>query len=382
MKRISVLGATGSIGRNCLAVVAAQPEQFTVSYLTTFRNVPLLLEQARRFRPEAVAIFDEACVADAEANFRKIGVEVYAGFPGLLEISRRSVDIVVNALVGAIGLQPTLLALQKGQRVALANKETLVLGGGLVMEKARAAGAEIIPIDSEHSALLQCIAGEQPGAVKRIILTASGGPFLNHGGDFSKISIEEALAHPNWVMGPKITIDSATLMNKGLEVIEAFWLFDVQPEEIEVVIHPQSIIHSLVEFDDCSMKAQLGMPDMRVPIQYALTYPQRLPAAFPRLDLIQMRELTFEQPDLNKFRCLKLAFEALETGGAAAGVLNAANEEAVKLFLGKKIGFDRIPAIVESALEKCEYNSYSTVEELLQYDRSTREYVLANEWAT
>jgi len=380
MKRLSVLGSTGSIGTNCLQVVTAKKRQFDIRYLTTYRNADLLLQQAKQFQPDAVAIFDETIAARFEPKFRQIGVRVYAGFAGILEISRQSVDIVVNALVGAVGLEPTLYALQKGQRVALANKETLVLGGQLVMAKAKAIGAEIIPIDSEHSALLQCIVGETDNAVCKIILTASGGPFRNRSGSFRDITVDEALDHPNWVMGPKITVDSATLMNKGLEVIEAFWLFGIEASRIDVVTHPQSIIHSLVEFEDGSVKAQLGVPDMRIPIQYALSYPLRLPASFPRLNLTEVGCLTFEKPDFEKFRCLKLAFDALDTGGSATGVLNAANEEAVKLFLNREIGFDQIPIIIEKALARGESNGVATVEELLHTDQSTRRYVQDNSW--
>ncbi len=377
MKRLSVLGSTGSIGSNTLRVAAALRDQFEVAYLTTHRNARLLLQQVREFRPRAVAIFDETVASAHTVEFRKLGVEVYGGFPGLLEISRQQdVDIVVNALVGAIGLQPTLNALRKGRRVALANKETLVLGGKLVMQKASQVGAEIIPIDSEHSALLQCLAGEEANAVRKMVLTASGGPFRERAaGDFQNVTVDEALNHPNWDMGPKITIDSATLMNKGLEVIEAFWLFGLDISAIEVVVHPQSIIHSFVEFEDCSIKAQLGLPDMRVPIQYALTYPERRPAEFPRLDFTQLSELTFEQPDFEKFRCLDLAFQALRAGGAAPAVLNAANEEAVSLFLSRKIKFDQVPALVEDALTNCDYNSCSSVEDLLRYDTCAREHV-------
>ncbi len=378
MKRISILGSTGSIGTNCLNVVESQKGEFEVNYLTSYRNIQLLFEQANKFRPKAIAIFKEDKVTEYLPRFKEIGVEVYTGFAGILEISlKEDVDILVNALVGAVGLQPTLNAIRKNVRVALANKETLVIGGKFVMQKAQQEGAEIIPIDSEHSALLQCIAGEDSDKIKCVLLTASGGPFRElPGEDFSKVTVEQALDHPNWDMGSKITIDSATLMNKGLEVIEARWLFDLNATEIQVVVHPQSIIHSMVEFEDGSIKAQLGLPDMRIPIQYALTYPKRLPADFPRLDFRTLKELTFEQPNFEKFRCLKLSYEALETGGAAPAVLNAANEEAVNLFLSRKIGFDEIPQIVEKALTNCRFNSCDTVADLLQYDKLTRDYVL------
>ncbi|TDI87891.1 MAG: 1-deoxy-D-xylulose-5-phosphate reductoisomerase [Caldithrix sp.] len=378
MKRISILGSTGSIGTNCLNVIESQQGEFQVNYLTNYKNIQLLFEQAEKFRPNAVAIFENDKVAEYLPRFKKIGVEVYTGFEGILEVSRKEdVDILVNALVGAVGLQPTLNAIRKNVRIALANKETLVIGGRFVMEKARQEGAEIIPIDSEHSALLQCIAGEDSEKIKCVYLTASGGPFREFSSDdFSNVTVEQALNHPNWDMGQKVTIDSATLMNKGLEVIEAHWLFNLKPAEIQVVIHPQSIIHSMVEFADGSIKAQLGVPDMRIPIQYALTYPKRLSADFPRLDFLTLKELTFEQPDFEKFRCLKLSYQALETGGAAPAVLNAANEVAVNLFLTRKIGFEEIPQIVEKALTNCKFNNCDKVEDLLQYDKLTRDYVL------
>lgn len=378
MKRISILGSTGSIGTNCLNVIESQQGEFQVNYLTNYKNIQLLFEQAEKFRPNAVAIFENDKVAEYLPRFKKIGVEVYTGFEGILEVSRKEdVDILVNALVGAVGLQPTLNAIRKNVRIALANKETLVIGGRFVMEKARQEGAEIIPIDSEHSALLQCIAGEDSEKIKCVYLTASGGPFREFSSDdFSNVTVEQALNHPNWDMGQKVTIDSATLMNKGLEVIEAHWLFNLKPAEIQVVIHPQSIIHSMVEFADGSIKAQLGVPDMRIPIQYALTYPKRLSADFPRLDFLTLKELTFEQPNFEKFRCLKLSYQALETGGAAPAVLNAANEVAVNLFLTRKIGFEEIPQIVEKALTNCKFNNCDKVEDLLQYDKVTRDYVL------
>lgn len=378
MKRISLLGSTGSIGTNCLNVVERQKNEFVVNYLTSYKNIQLLFEQASKFHPKAVAIVKKEKVMKYLPRFKEIGVEVYTGFEGILEVSRKEdVDILVNALVGAVGLQPTLNAMRKNVRIALANKETLVIGGKFVMEKAQKEGVEVIPIDSEHSALLQCIAGEDTEKIECVFLTASGGPFREFSSeDFSNVTIEQALDHPNWDMGPKVTIDSATLMNKGLEVMEAHWLFDLKPAEIQVVIHPQSIIHSMVEFADGSIKAQLGVPDMCIPIQYALTYPKRLSADFPRLDFRTLKELTFEQPNFKKFRCLKLAYEALETGGAAPAVLNAANEEAVNLFLTRKIGFEEIPQIVEKALTNCKFNSCDKVDDLLQYDKLTREYVL------
>lgn len=377
MKRIALLGSTGSIGRNCLEVIQQQRHRFQVQYLTTNGNVERLLEQSKRFRPKAAAVLKETELSPYAAQFKEIGVELLVGFDGLMEISRREdVDIVVNALVGAVGLRPTLNALRPRRRIALANKESLVMGGQFVMARAREVGAEIIPIDSEHSALLQCLVGEDPETISAVILTASGGPFRKRDAhDFPQITVEQALHHPNWNMGKKITIDSATLMNKGLEVIEAHWLFNLGSSKIKVVIHPQSIIHSMVEFRDGSIKAQLGLPDMRLPIQYALSYPERLAAHFPSLDFCKMKDLTFEEPDSEKFPCLKLAYEALEKGGAAPAVLNAANEEAVHLFLNRKIGFHQIPQLVEEALTNCESRSLTNVAELLEYDQWSREYV-------
>jgi 1-deoxy-D-xylulose-5-phosphate reductoisomerase len=377
MKRISILGSTGSIGSNCLNVIEALNHNFQVQYLTTNCNIGLLFEQAQKFRPKAVAVLNEDEAISYSARFKKIGVELLAGFQGILEISQcEDVDIVVNALVGAVGLQPTLHAIKKNCRLALANKESLVIGGQFVMQKVRDIGAEIIPIDSEHSALLQCLTGEDAARVQRIFLTASGGPFRELSAKhFPQVTVEQALNHPNWNMGPKITIDSATLMNKGLEVIEAHWLFNLPAANIQVVIHPQSIIHSMVEFADGSIKAQLGLPDMRIPIQYALTYPDRLPADFPRLDFYRLKELTFAEPDREKFRCLRLCYQALQDGGAAPAVLNAANEEAVNLFLQRRIRFDQIPQIVEDALANSQFKSCDRVDELLQCDRVSREFV-------
>lgn len=377
MKRISILGSTGSIGKNSLNVVELQKEHFDVRYLTTNRNAGLLLKQTQQFRPAAVAIFDEQVAQEYAPRFKALGVEVFSGFAGVVEISRRDdVDIVVNSLVGAVGLQPTLHAIRKRRRIALANKETLVIGGQLVMQKAAALDAEIIPIDSEHSALLQCLAGEKHNGIRQIILTASGGPFRTLPAEkLGSVTVEQALNHPNWDMGPKITIDSATMMNKGLEVIEAHWLFDMAGRDIRVVIHPQSIIHSMVEFADGSIKAQMGLPDMRVPIQYALSYPQRYEANFPRLDFHRLKQLTFEEPDFEKFRCLKLCYDALQSGGSAPAVLNAANEEAVHLFLSGRIAFDQIAVAVEEALNHCATNRFEDVEELLAYDRMSRKFV-------
>ncbi len=377
MKKISILGSTGSIGTNCLDVIDSQQDKFEVQYLTANHNIQLLFDQAKKFRPKAVSVFQKEEINSYLPKFKDIGVEVYPGFQGILEISRKDdTDILVNALVGAVGLQPTLNAIKQNRRIALANKETLVIGGQFVIEKIKNTGAELIPIDSEHSALLQCLTGERRTNIQSIFLTASGGPLRNVSQrEFPQVTVEQALNHPNWDMGQKITIDSATLMNKGLEVIEAHWLFSLEALKIKVLIHPQSIIHSMVEFEDGSIKAQLGIPDMRIPIQYALTYPERLPTDLPRVNFLDVKELTFEKPDMDKFTCLGLSYQALENGGASPTVLNAANEEAVILFLARKIRFDQIPQIVEDALTHCQFTSFHKVEELLQYDKITREYI-------
>jgi len=375
-KGIAILGSTGSIGRSSLEVVARFPERFTVRYLTAHRNLPLLHEQIERIRPRGVVVLEEA---NASTVRSLVGgsIEVLSGESGLREVvSRDDVDIVISSLVGFAGLKPTLWGLEAGKRIALANKETLVVGGELIMDLVRTRSLELLPVDSEHSAILQCLQGEEIGSVKRLLLTASGGPFLHAPKEsFAAITPEQALNHPTWSMGNKITIDSATLMNKGLEVIEAHWLFGVPADSIDVVIHPQSIVHSMVEFADGSVKAQLGMPDMKLPIQYALTFPERPASAYRRLDITALGGLTFLQPDPQKFRCLALAYEALALGGTAPAVLNAANEVAVGLFLERRIPFTAIPAMIEEALEAHSPRRATTVEELVEVDRDTREFV-------
>lgn len=379
MKRVAILGSTGSIGRNCLEVIEQQRERFQVQYLTANGNVELLLQQAKKFRPRAAAILREKESASFSTQFKELGVELLSGFDGLLEISQREdADIVVNALVGAAGLRPTLSALKRRRRVALANKESLVMGGQFVMAAAEKVGAEIIPIDSEHSALLQCLAGEDPQTIDAVILTASGGPFRKRAvGDFPQVTVEQALTHPNWNMGKKITIDSATLMNKGLEVIEARWLFNLPLRKIRVLIHPQSIIHSMVEFVDGSIKAQMGMPDMRIPIQYAMSYPERLPNKLPRLDFSRWSTLTFQEPDLDKFACLRLAYQAIADGGTAPTVLNAANEVAVQAFLSERLRFLDIPRVIDRALQ-CHHNHRAVdLKSVISADRWARDFVQA-----
>ncbi|MDZ7362104.1 MAG: 1-deoxy-D-xylulose-5-phosphate reductoisomerase [candidate division KSB1 bacterium] len=377
MKRLTILGSTGSIGVNCLNVVETHAGEFEVAYLAAHANVALLHQQAQRFRPRAVVVVQPPAERNWMERFKKIGVEFLTGAAALVEIAGATdVEVVVNAIVGAAGLPATRQALQKGRTVALANKETLVVAGELITATARKHGGVLIPIDSEHSAVWQCLVGESRQRIEKLVLTASGGPFRQRPkDDFAGITVAEALNHPNWTMGRKITIDSATLMNKGLEVIEAHWLFEVAVDRIHVVIHPQSIIHSMVEFVDGSIKAQLGVPDMRVPIQYALTYPDRLPNEFPRLNFQQWRQLDFHEPDLEKFMCLRLAYEALREGGTAPAVLNAANEEAVHAFLAETIRFDRIPHLIDSALQKHQNHRQADFDGVLAADRWARDFV-------
>jgi 1-deoxy-D-xylulose-5-phosphate reductoisomerase len=374
-RNIAILGSTGSIGRSALEVIGNFPEHFRVTYLTANRNIDLLQEQINHFRPRGVLLLDE-CQASALKKMVGDGTEVLVGEEGLEEIVQRSdVDVVLSALVGFAGLKPTLGAIRAGKHVALANKETLVVAGEIIMREVREHGVQLLPVDSEHSAILQCLRGENIDEVERLILTASGGPFLNLQKElFSTITVDQALRHPTWKMGNKITIDSATLMNKGLEVIEAFWLFGIPPEKIDVVIHPQSIIHSMVEFADGSMKAQLGIPDMKLPIQYALMYPERPVAACKRLDFAALRQMTFQKPDMDKFRCLAFAYKALETGGSMPTVLNAANEIAVELFLDGRILFDAIPAMIEEAMTTHTPVHNITLDDVVQVDRETREF--------
>lgn len=377
MKRLTILGSTGSIGTNSLNVVEAHPGEFEIVYLATHSNVELLYQQAQRFRPRAVVATKPLGDKDWDERFAKLGIEFLTGAAALVEIaSADDIDVVVNAIVGAAGLPATLRALRQGQTVALANKETLVVAGELVTSEARRHDGTLIPIDSEHSALWQCLVGESRQRIEQLILTASGGPFRQRSKDeFAKITVAEALHHPNWSMGRKITIDSATLMNKGLEVIEAHWLFDVPVDRIRVLVHPQSIIHSMVEFVDGSIKAQLGVPDMRLPIQYALAYPDRLPNRFPRLNFQQWRQLDFQEPDFEKFVCLRLAYEALREGGTAPAVLNAANEEAVHAFLREAIRFDQIAHLVDRALQSHQNHCRADFEGVLAADRWARDFV-------
>ena len=374
---LAVLGATGSIGTQTLDVVRLFPERFDVRALTCGANVELLAEQAREFRPEVVAAGSAEAARALRERLADLTVEVQAGEEGLCAISRRAdVDTVMASVVGVAGLAPVLAALEAGKKVALANKETMVVGGPLVRAAMEEGPGQLLPVDSEHSAVFQCLAGESERSVETVVLTASGGPFRTRPADtFADVTLEEALDHPNWSMGPKITIDSATMMNKGLEVIEAKWLFDLDVDQIRVLVHPQSIVHSMVTFSDGAIKAELGVPDMKVPIQYALSYPGRWAAPHERLDWAEVTRLDFERPDTDKFPCLRLAFEALDVGGTAPAVLNAANEAAVDLFLNEKISFLDIPRCIEQALGGHSPTVSPTLDEVAAADRAARRQV-------
>ncbi len=376
VKNIAILGATGSIGRNTLEVVKRLPDRFRISYLTANTNLALLRQQIAEHRPAGVVVRDPRSAAQLKAEVGD-AVEVLSGDEGLCEIVRRSdVDLVVSALVGFAGLRPTIEAIKHRKTVALANKETLVVAGELITKLAAEHGVRILPVDSEHSAIFQCLVGEEYKNIAKLFLTASGGPFLNlSAGELAGVSVEQALKHPNWMMGKKITIDCATLINKGLEVIEARWLFGLPAEKIDVIVHPQSIIHSMVEFVDGSVKAQLGLPDMKLPIQYALTFPDRVYLNGGRVSLPQLQSMTFFEPDKKKFRCLQLSYDALTAGGTAPAVLNAANEVAVQAFLDRKISFQRIPELIERALNAHTVRQTATLDAIVEADRDARSFV-------
>lgn len=373
-KRIAILGSTGSIGTQSLEVIAAHPEAFEVEVLTAQQNAPLLVEQAKRFKPNAVVIVNEEHYSFVKSQLGNTDVKVYTGAHALSAVVQMdSVDLVLTALVGYSGLTPTIKAIEAGKPIALANKETLVVAGELITRLAHEKGVNIFPVDSEHSAIFQCVVGEFHNKIEKIILTASGGPFRGRKKDELKlITKAQALKHPNWTMGAKVTVDSATLMNKGLEVIEAKWLFGLNTDQVEVVVHPQSIIHSLVQFEDGSIKAQLGLPDMRLPIQFAMSYPERLKSDFPRFDFANYPSLTFEKPDTETFRNLALAFEALHRAGNMPCVLNAANEVAVAEFLKDNVGFLEMSDIVENCLEKMDYIKSPGYEDYVNTDKETR----------
>ena len=374
MKRLAILGSTGSIGTQALQVVREQPEHFEVELLTCGGNAELLIAQAREFNPNAVVIGDETRYADVRDALQPLDIKVFAG-PKSIEqaVTMESIDTVLTAMVGYAGLAPTIAAIDAGKTIALANKETLVVAGELITQRAREKGVNIYPVDSEHSAIFQCMAGEWENPIEKIVLTASGGPFRGKSrAELEKVTRAQALKHPNWEMGAKITIDSASLMNKGLEAIEAKWLFHLKPERISIIVHPQSIIHSLVQFRDGSMKAQMGLPDMKLPIQYALAYPKRLANDWPRFDFARFPSLTFEQPDLETFRNLALALEAMERGGNAPCVLNAANEVAVQLFLEDRIGFLAMSDLIGETLAKATFVPRPTLEDLRASDTEAR----------
>lgn len=378
-KQIAILGSTGSIGTQALEVIAAHPDKFEVYAITANNSVDLLIEQAVRFQPEMVIIANEQHYAYIKKALENYPIKVYAGVKAICEmVELPSVDVVLTAMVGYAGLLPTIHAVKAGKRIALANKETLVVAGEIICDLAQQYRSAIIPVDSEHSAIFQCLIGEQNASVEKIILTASGGPFRQKTYDeLRQVTTRDALKHPNWEMGAKITIDSASLMNKGFEVIEAKWLFGLKPSQIEVLIHPQSIIHSMVQFVDGSVKAQLGLPDMKLPIQYAFAFPQRIKNNYPRLDFTQYARFDFQQPDTSKFRNLAFAYDAMEKGGTMPCVLNAANEVVVAAFLEEKIGFLRMSDIIEKTMQTASWIAKPTYEDYVLADKQARELTLA-----
>ena len=376
MKRLAILGSTGSIGTQALDVVAAHPDLFEVEVLSAHSNSALLIEQAKKFKPNAVVVTDETKYKEVKDALLMQQIKVFSGHKALADVVQwESVDLVLGAILGFAGLHSILAAIEGGKRIALANKETLVVAGELVMQKANGKGVAIIPVDSEHSAIFQCLAGEDLNMVDKVILTASGGPFLGRKPNYLvNVKASHALQHPNWSMGAKITIDSSTLMNKGLEMIEAKWMFGLENDQIEVVIHPQSIIHSMVQFKDSSIKSQMGLPDMKLPIQYALAFPGRIQNDFKRVDFKDFPKLTFEPPDYKTFRNLAIAKDAMYKGGNAPCVLNAANEMVVHAFLQNKVGFLEMSEMIEKTLESVAFIEHPTLEDYHQSDAEAREY--------
>ncbi len=374
MKKIAVLGSTGSIGTQALEVIEQQSEHFELYAITANNRIDLLTEQARKFQPEIVCIANEAHYETLRTNLADLPIKVFCGSQSICEIAQMdTIDIVLTAMVGYAGLESTIAAVKAGKTIALANKETLVVAGELICELAAKHRAPILPVDSEHSAIFQCLAGEGNNPIEKIILTASGGPFRTSPIEVLRTATAaQALKHPNWNMGAKITIDSATMMNKGFEVIEAKWLFDVAPSQIEVLVHPQSIVHSMVQFSDSSIKAQLGMPDMRLPIQHAFTYPNRLATNFSRVDFMQFSQLTFEKPDMEKFRNLAFAYEAIEKGGNMPCILNAANEIVVEAFLRDKIGFLEMSDIIEKVMATSAWIAKPSYDDYVATDSTVR----------
>jgi 1-deoxy-D-xylulose-5-phosphate reductoisomerase len=376
IKRIALFGSTGSIGTQALDVIAAHPDKFSVEVLTANGNDELLIQQALKYRPNVVVISDETKYSRVKSSLAATDIKVFGGEKALEEVASMDVyDLMLAAIVGYAGLKPTLNAIKAGKAVALANKETLVVAGDIVMRTAVEKRVPIVPVDSEHSAIFQCLVGEMRNPIEKVILTASGGPFLGRKTNYLvNVKREHALQHPNWSMGAKISVDSATLMNKGLEMIEAKWLFNLKPDQIQVLIHPQSIIHSMVQFTDGSIKAQMGLPDMKLPIQYALAFPRRIKNDFPRCDFRKFNTLTFDEPDYRTFRNLTLAIEALNKGGNLPCVLNAANEIAVYAFLRNRLGFLEMTDVIEKAMEKVPFIDKPTLEEYFESDGEARQY--------
>lgn len=376
MKRIAILGSTGSIGTQALEVVQSHPDQFSVEVLTAHSNATLLIDQALRFRPNVVVIADTGRLQEVKSALEGEDIKVYGGTPAIAQVMEmESIDLVLTAMVGFSGLEPTVAAIRNKKPIALANKETLVVAGDLITGLALEHRVPIYPVDSEHSAIFQCLAGEIHNPIEKIVLTASGGPFRGKKrAELADITRHQALKHPNWTMGAKITIDSSTLMNKGLEMIEAKWLFDLRPEQIEVIVHPQSIIHSIVQFTDGSMKAQMGLPDMKLPIQYAMAYPQRISSDFPRFDFSRFPQLTFEAPDEETFRCLALARIAMDKGGNLPCVMNAANEIAVASFLKDEIGFLQIAELIEETMSSVTFQKECSLDDYRHFDAMARAY--------
>lgn len=378
MKSIAILGSTGSIGVNTLQIVRTHPERFAVKVLAARKNAALLYEQAKEFRPELVCLFDASYAQDLEKKLKRLNIRFVTGEAGLIEASRYpGAEEVVFAIVGAVGLLPIFAALEAKKAVAVANKEPLVMAGQLLMQTSRRFQVPVFPIDSEHSALWQCLEGQNRKQIKKLILTSSGGPFRERKGSLEAVKLEEALKHPKWKMGPKITIDSATLMNKGLEVIEAANLFEVSPDQVEVMVHPEAIVHAMIEFIDGSHLAHMGITDMRLPIQYALSYPERLDNHLPSLDLVSLGSLHFEKPDRKRFPCLELGYEASRTGGTLPAVLNAANEVSVEAFLNGKIGFTDIPKLIERVMSHHDVIGHPDLDQILEADRWAREEALS-----
>lgn len=373
-RNIAILGSTGSIGTQALEVVEAFPDHFSITVLTMGRNADLLIEQALKFRPKVVVVCEELAYQKAKDALAGQGIEVLLGAEAMEEVVQRDdVDVVLTAIVGSAGLKPTVAAIKKGKDIALANKETLVVAGALINDLVKAHGVKLLPVDSEHSAIFQCLVGEEQNPIEKIYLTASGGPFRGMSREeLAFVTKAQALKHPNWSMGAKITIDSASMMNKGLEVIEAKWLFDLNPEQIDVIVHPQSIVHSLVQFQDGSMKAQLGLPDMKLPIQYALTYPARFENDFKRFNFMDYPNLTFEKPDLTAFRNLQLAYDALRKGGNSPCVLNAANEVVVEAFLQEEISFLEMSDVIEETLCQVNWQEELELGDYLHFDAESR----------